>query len=167
MKPETPAEATLRALRAPEILAAPRTGDEPRNFLGIGADQDRNAYPAQRRPGQGLQAAALLALLLTGAACSPGTPASPGISKAQIAAVEVTLTEAERLVKRYTDLPVCPAPGTPCSTPGVRMTLIADSHAAYGAFKQFQAAPSQVTLEAAQLAIALLTRETPAGSAQD
>lgn len=116
------------------------------------------AFPGGPRALYTAMAVAIAATALT--ACTAGPGAAPGVSKAQVAAIEVTLTETLRLVKLYTDLPVCPAPA-PCSVPGTRVTLITDSHAAYGAFKRLQATPSDITLAATQVALDLLRNETP------
>lgn len=99
-------------------------------------------------------------LLLAGVAGCTGT----GVTKAQITAIEVSVTEAEVLAKAYLDQPVCPAPA-PCSVPATRAKVIHDAHAAHDAFLVLQAAKAPDAGTAMSLtlaAIAVLKSDTPA-----
>ena len=94
--------------------------------------------------------------LWTGCTASPPT-------KAQIAATEVAVTQAERLAKTYLDRPVCPAPA-PCSAPATRVRVIHDAHAAHVAFLVLQNASeanAQASMAMVEAAIAVLKSDLP------
>lgn len=104
-----------------------------------------------------------LVLFLVGCAASPnpaGTASTARVvTKAQIASIEVTTTEAIHAVS------VCLAKRVgPCDVPATRRTLIDDSHAAYDAFLALQSAAEDqryAALVAANSILGKLLNETP------
>lgn len=105
----------------------------------------------------------LSAALLAGCAPTAGTdPASvvnAPVSKAGIAALEVSVTEAIRVA----NLCLLQRVG-PCGVQDTRTAIIADEHAAADAFKQLQAAPASGQPAAVALVNSILSRlttETP------
>lgn len=96
--------------------------------------------------------------------CTPNSTgvvsATAPVSKADIAALEVSLTEAISVAN------TCLAQTVgPCVTPATRATVIADVHTAHDAFKKVQAdnnAGLPVVLTAVNLAMSKLTSDTPA-----
>lgn len=101
-----------------------------------------------------LLAASCAALAMMG--CTPGQPIG-AISKAQIAAVEVSVTQAELLAGKCLAVRI-----GPCGVPATRATIIAAAHDAHDTFKQLQAAPSPTALTAAELALTRLAAAIPA-----
>lgn len=108
------------------------------------------------------------ALALAACSTTGGSPTTAPVTKAQIAAIEVSVTEAERLAKVYLDQPVCPAAApavpTPCSVPATRLKVITQAHAAHDAFLTLQgasAAQAPAALAATLAALQLLQEATP------
>lgn len=99
----------------------------------------------------------LFCALLATAGC--GSSATKPASKADIAAVEVSLTSAIRLAN------TCLAQTVgPCRVTATRAKLIADIHTAHDAFKQVQAmnaAGTPVTLSLVTTAMSQLVADTP------
>lgn len=104
----------------------------------------------------------ILAASLALAGCAGLQSASAPVSKADIAAAEVTLTSAIRLANACLNLPA-----GPCSQQPLRATMIADIGKAGTAFKQAQSdnnAGLPVTLTALNVAIGQISSETPAAT---
>jgi hypothetical protein len=106
----------------------------------------------------------LASVVVLGTLMGCSTPAALApVSRADIAAIEVSVTEAERVAKICLDQTV-----GPCTVPGTRLVIIRDAHAAHDAFKRLQvasAAGAPAAMVAVQEALRLLTAETPAVSA--
>lgn len=102
----------------------------------------------------------LLPMLAFLAALATNGCTSGPVSKADIAAVEVSLTEAVRVAN------ICLAQSVgPCTVPTTRTAIIADVHSAHDTFKQVQRdnnAGLPVSLTALNVILSRLTSETPA-----
>jgi hypothetical protein len=102
----------------------------------------------------------LAAVVLAGTLMGCSTPAAVApVSRADIAAIEVSVTEAERVAKICLDQTV-----GPCTVPATRAVIIRDAHAAHDAFRRLQvesAAGAPAAMVAVQEALRLLTSETP------
>lgn len=102
--------------------------------------------------------AALCVLWVTG--CGQNVTANKPVSKADIAAIEVTLTSVVRLANVCLQQPV-----GPCTSPTVRPKLIADIHKAADAFYKVRAdniAGLPVSTTALDLAMSQIVADTPA-----
>lgn len=90
------------------------------------------------------------------ALASCGVNSTQPVSKAEIAATEVSLTEAVKVA----NLCLAQAVG-PCTVPATRLAIIGDAHSAYEAFKILQSSKSPAATTALTIAIAQLIRDTP------
>lgn len=93
------------------------------------------------------------------AGCSPTAP----VSKAQIAAAEVALTEAERVAALYVHLTACPAPA-PCADPTTVTRIRTDARVLdglYATLTQAATANQPEALTALTVATAAFVASTP------
>jgi len=104
-----------------------------------------------------------LVLILFLVGCGTNVTPSAPVSKADIAAVEVTLTAAVNAANTCLNLKA-----GPCTSPAVRTPMIADIHAAHDTFKQVQRdnnAGLPVSLTALTAVLSRLATETPVAPA--
>ena len=99
----------------------------------------------------------LVGLLLLGACAAVPTPA-------QVAALESSLTAAERLALAYTSLPLCPAATKVCADPVVKVKIKMLDNDAYNAVKAVEANPTTAQLVLAETAITALLNYVPAAT---
>lgn len=106
-----------------------------------------------------------LVLFLLGLLAGCSSPLVKPVSLADIAAIEVTLTEAERVAGIYTHAAPCAVPAVqPCAIPKLVLTIRADAHAAHDRFKELQAATvagRPAAMAVLTTALNVLTAETP------
>lgn len=105
-------------------------------------------------------------LLLPLASCATWNAMMNPVSPADVAAIEITLTTAEKLATHYTSLPACPQPNgnVICADVTLKAKIKADDNQAYAAvaaLKNSSAVGAPAAMSVAQAAIAALQNEVP------